>query len=128
VVAGLPGRVQVGPPPVSLNRIWGWNRPIINALSMSNVGWGDMDKDWEYVSLSKRFESFAERATDPKLAVAYRSLAEQYRILDRWRQQVADRYELVVPQPDGTIAAGSTAAGTSAPATRPHPVRRRKPS
>jgi hypothetical protein len=52
-----------------------------------------MDKDWEYVTLSKRFESFAERATDPGLAAAYRSLAEHYRVLDTWRQKLKGRYE-----------------------------------
>lgn len=59
-----------------------------------------MDKDWEYLSLSKRFESFAEKAADPKLAVAYRSLAHHYRALDNWRQMVKDRYELVDAPPD----------------------------
>lgn len=52
-----------------------------------------MTEDWEYVSLSKRFESFATRATDPKLAAAYRSLAKYYRILDRWREKLGNRYE-----------------------------------
>jgi hypothetical protein len=77
-----------------------------------------MDKQWEYVSLSKRFESFAERATDPKLAAAYRSLAEHYRTLDRWRQTVAKRYESADPLPDAE----------SAPANAERPPRPRKPS
>jgi hypothetical protein len=59
-----------------------------------------MDKDWEYVSLSERFESFAAKATDPKLAAAYRSLAEHYRTLDKWRQRVGNRYEAADAPPD----------------------------
>jgi hypothetical protein len=52
-----------------------------------------MDGKWEYVSLSKRFESFATRAADPNLAAAYRSLAQHYRTLDRWRQRIISKYE-----------------------------------
>jgi len=81
-------------------------------------GDGDMDEHWEYVSLSKRFESFAERATDPKLAAAYRSLAKQYRILDEWRHTVGKRYEPAESSPN--------AAASTAPVT--HPPHRRKPS
>jgi hypothetical protein len=68
-----------------------------------------MDNEWEYVSLSKRFESFASRAADPKLAAAYRSLAEHYRTLDRWRQKVAQRYEPAAAPPD-TVQAPDSAA------------------
>jgi hypothetical protein len=60
------------------------------------------DRRWEYVSLSKRFESFANRATNPNLAAAYRSLADHYRILDEWRKKVGDRYETAAAPPDAT--------------------------
>jgi hypothetical protein len=63
-----------------------------------------MDKDWEYLSLSKRFESFAEKAADPKLAAAYRSLANHYRALDNWRQMVKHRYESFDTPPDDETA------------------------
>jgi hypothetical protein len=77
-----------------------------------------MDREWEYISLSKRFESFAERSADPKLAAAYRSLAEHYRTLDRWRQKVTNRYE----------AAASEQPEATAPENAEHPPRQPKPS
>jgi hypothetical protein len=52
-----------------------------------------MADDPDYISLSKRFESFAERAVDPVLAEAYRKLAQTYRALDFWHQRFRHRYE-----------------------------------
>jgi hypothetical protein len=53
----------------------------------------DMAEDPDYISLSKRFESFAERSSDPLLADAYRKLAQTYRALDFWHERFKDRYE-----------------------------------
>ena len=52
-----------------------------------------MVEDTDYVTLSKRFESFAERCTDPMLADTYRRLAETYRALDFWHERFEQRYE-----------------------------------
>jgi hypothetical protein len=52
-----------------------------------------MPDDPDYNSLSKRFESFAERASDPLLAEAYRKLAQTYRALDFWHERFRQRYE-----------------------------------
>jgi hypothetical protein len=52
-----------------------------------------MADDPDYISLSKRFESFAERADDPLLAEAYRKLAQTYRALDFWHERFRQRYE-----------------------------------
>jgi hypothetical protein len=52
-----------------------------------------MADDPDYISLSKRFESFAERAEDPLLAEAYRKLAQTYRALDFWHERFRQRYE-----------------------------------
>jgi len=52
-----------------------------------------MADDPDYISLSKRFESFAERSSDPLLADAYRKLAQTYRALDFWHERFKDRYE-----------------------------------
>jgi hypothetical protein len=52
-----------------------------------------MAEDPDYISLSKRFESFAERSSDPLLADAYRKLAQTYRALDFWHERFKDRYE-----------------------------------
>jgi hypothetical protein len=83
------------------------------------------DKDWDYLSLSKRFESFAERATDPKLAAAYRSLAEHYRVLERWRQKTAERYEQTPPRPS---TASSSEPSQPADSVGAHPPQRGKPT
>ena len=55
----------------------------------------------DYISLSKRFESFAERADDPLLAEAYRKLAQTYRALDFWHERFRERYEQTVHQAAG---------------------------
>ncbi len=68
----------------------------------------------EYLTLSKRFESLAATATDPKLAAVYRSLAQQYRILDAWRERMGQRYELSNSLPAPRAA-------------RPPPLRPRRP-
>lgn len=52
-----------------------------------------MADDPDYRSLSKRFESFAERAVDPLLADSYRKLAQTYRALDYWHEKFKRRYE-----------------------------------
>jgi hypothetical protein len=52
-----------------------------------------MAEDPDYISLSKRFESFAQRSSDPLLADAYRKLAQTYRALDFWHERFKDRYE-----------------------------------
>jgi hypothetical protein len=52
-----------------------------------------MADDRDYNSLSKRFESFAQRASDPLLADAYRKLAHTYRALDIWHERFRQRYE-----------------------------------
>jgi hypothetical protein len=67
-----------------------------------------MGEEWEYVSLSKRFERFAEHATDPKLAAAYRSLAEQYRTLDQWRQSIKAKYESAGLGRDAKVQPGAS--------------------
>jgi hypothetical protein len=48
----------------------------------------------DYITLSKRFESFAERCADPMLADTYRRLAETYRALDFWHERFKQRYEI----------------------------------
>ena len=65
-----------------------------------------MAEDTDYVTLSKRFESFAERCSDPMLANTYRRLAETYRALDFWHERFRQRYEAAIDQtinhkPDG---------------------------
>jgi hypothetical protein len=50
----------------------------------------------DYISLSKRFDSFAERCADPALADAYRKLARTYRVLDLWHERFQQRYEPVI--------------------------------
>jgi hypothetical protein len=55
-----------------------------------------MAEDTDYATLSKRFESFAERCSDPMLADTYRKLAETYRALDFWHERFKERYETVV--------------------------------
>ena len=60
-----------------------------------------MADDSDYIGLSKRFESFAQRATDPLLAEAYRKLAQTYRALDFWHERFKERY-------DQTVNAGQT--------------------
>jgi hypothetical protein len=52
-----------------------------------------MAEDTDYITLSKRFESFAERCADPMLADTYRRLAETYRALDFWHERFRQRYE-----------------------------------
>jgi hypothetical protein len=55
-----------------------------------------MADDPDYLSLSRRFESFAERASDPLLADAYQKLAQTYRALDFWHERFRLRYERAV--------------------------------
>jgi hypothetical protein len=52
-----------------------------------------MAQDIDYMTLSKRFESFAVRCSDPMLADAYRKLAQTYRALDFWHERFSQRYE-----------------------------------
>jgi hypothetical protein len=52
-----------------------------------------MAYDPDYIVLSKRFESLAERSSDPLLADAYRKLAKTYRALDFWHERFRQRYE-----------------------------------
>ena len=52
-----------------------------------------MAEHTDYITLSKRFESFAERCADPMLADTYRRLAETYRALDFWHERFKQRYE-----------------------------------
>ena len=54
----------------------------------------------DYMSLSKRFESLAARASDPLLAISYRKLAQTYRALDFWHERFRQRYE---PIADGKL-------------------------
>jgi hypothetical protein len=54
-----------------------------------------MADDPDYSSLSKRFESFAQRSSDPFLADAYRKLAQTYQALDFWHERFKERYEHV---------------------------------
>ena len=59
-----------------------------------------MAEDPDYLSLSKRFESFAGRAEDPLLAESYRKLAQTYRALDYWHEKFRHRYEPLAEQPE----------------------------
>jgi hypothetical protein len=52
-----------------------------------------MTDDPDYISMSKRFESLAQRASDPLLAEAYRKLALTYRALDFWHERFKRRYD-----------------------------------
>jgi hypothetical protein len=62
----------------------------------------------DYISLSKRFESLAERASDPLLAEAYRKLALTYRALDFWHERFKQRYDTTFPDaPIGDAEAGA---------------------
>jgi hypothetical protein len=61
----------------------------------------------DYFSLSKRFESLAERASDQLLAEAYRKLALTYRALDYWHERFKRRYDSVVPDAPGDADADS---------------------
>jgi hypothetical protein len=45
-----------------------------------------MAEHTDYITLSKRFESFAERCADPMLA-------DTYRRLDFWHERFRQRYE-----------------------------------
>jgi hypothetical protein len=54
-----------------------------------------MAHDPDYHTLSKRFQSMAERAVDPVLASSYRKLAETYRALDFWHERFKQRYESI---------------------------------
>ena len=56
-----------------------------------------MAEHTDYITLSKRFESFAERCADPMLADTYRRLAETYRALDIWHERFRQRYENATP-------------------------------
>jgi hypothetical protein len=56
----------------------------------------NMADDPDYISLSKRFESLAQRSSDPLLADAYRKLAKTYRALDFWHERFKQRYEHAV--------------------------------
>lgn len=51
-----------------------------------------MVKEPDYLSLSKRFESLALRASDPLLAKSYQKLAQTYRALDFWHERFKERY------------------------------------
>jgi hypothetical protein len=53
-----------------------------------------MAEHTDYITLSKRFESFAERCADPMLADTYRRLAITYRALDFWHERFKQRYEI----------------------------------
>jgi hypothetical protein len=55
-----------------------------------------MAEHTDYITLSKRFESFAERCADPMLADTYRRLAETYRALDFWHERFKQRYETAI--------------------------------
>jgi hypothetical protein len=55
-----------------------------------------MAEHTDYITLSKRFESFAERCADPMLADTYRRLAETYRVLDFWHERFRERYETAI--------------------------------
>jgi hypothetical protein len=59
-----------------------------------------MAEHTDYITLSKRFESFAERCADPMLADTYRRLAETYRALDFWHERFKQRYETTT---DGVV-------------------------
>jgi hypothetical protein len=68
-----------------------------------------MAEDPDYLSLSKRFQSLAERAADPLLANSYRRLAQTYRALDFWHERFKQRYEPIV----GDRAEGEGGSHTS---------------
>jgi hypothetical protein len=70
-----------------------------------------MAEDSDYLSLSKRFHSFAERASDPSLANAYRKLAQTYQALDYWQERFRRRYEEAARE----VAAGQADADTVRP-------------
>jgi hypothetical protein len=55
-----------------------------------------MPDDPDYIGLSRRFALWAERATDPLLADAYRKLSQTYRALDFWHERFRERYENTV--------------------------------
>lgn len=61
-----------------------------------------MAEDPDYLSLSKRFQSLAERAADPLLADSYRRLAQTYRALDFWHEKFKQRYEAIANSEHGT--------------------------
>jgi hypothetical protein len=54
----------------------------------------------DYLSLSKRFLSLAERSADPVLAESYRKLAQTYRALDFWHERFKRSYEAIA---DGNV-------------------------
>ena len=54
-----------------------------------------MTERGDYLSLSKRFLTMALRASDPRLAEAYRQLAQTYRTLDIWHERFKQRYEWI---------------------------------
>jgi hypothetical protein len=62
---------------------------------MRGVRKAAMADDPDYRSLSKRFESFAERAADPLLSESYRKLAQTYRALNYWHEKFKQRYESI---------------------------------
>ena len=68
-----------------------------------------MVDDPDYLSLSKRFQSLAERASDPLLAESYRKLSQTYRALDFWHERFKRRYE---PITDRHPQAGPDKPGT----------------
>jgi len=65
----------------------------------------------DYLSLSKRFLSLAERTADPVLAGSYRKLAQTYRVLDFWHERFKRRYE--------PIAGGNMPGDAQDPASDP---------
>ena len=72
--------------------VWPPSNPVRRARKAA------MPDDPDYRSLSKRFQSFAERAVDPLLAESYRKLAQTYRALDYWHEKFQRRYEPIATQ------------------------------
>ena len=86
----------------------GWQQPIIRNILRDLFTEAVMAEGPDYIGLSKRFESFAERATDPLLAESYRKLAQTYRALDYWHERFKQRYEQAIdPAADTTGGAAS---------------------
>jgi hypothetical protein len=78
-------QVELTPAPLVAGRI---RHQISKLFAEANMADGP-----DYISLSKRFESLAQRSSDPLLADAYRKLAKTYRALDFWHERFRQRYE-----------------------------------
>jgi hypothetical protein len=88
-----------------------------------------MPDDPDYIGLSRRFALWAERATDPLLADAYRKLSQTYRALDFWHERFRERYENTVEAVNESATHEVDASnGIAEPESPPSPSKARKGS